>query len=253
MESSISVERAAPAMSLKSIARSLIPAKLRGALRTQERLIRHPREIRKLALGGASEHEVFTAVVSSPAVYTLQKEHEILALLDICRSINARTVCEIGTQKGGTLILMMQLIPSLEHLVSLDIHMPLSRQFGLQRAKQPPQRLDFIVGDSKLDGTLSELRQVLGSHPLDVLFIDGDHSFDGVKHDFEMYSPLVRAGGIIAFHDIVPDYAHSRGVVTGRRTGEVPEFWKSIRDQYRYLELIEDPSQDGFGIGVLYV
>jgi len=36
-----------------------------------------------------------------------------------------------------------------------------------------------------------------------VLFPDGDHSYEGVKRDFEMYSPLVRPGGIIAFHDTV--------------------------------------------------
>jgi len=38
----------------------------------------------------------------------------------------------------------------------------------------------------------------------DFLFIDGDHTYEGVEGDFEMYSPLVRRGGIIAFHDIVP-------------------------------------------------
>jgi len=43
----------------------------------------------------------------------------------------------------------------------------------------------------------------LNGEPLDFLFIDGDHTYEGVKRDFEMYSPLVRNGGIIAFHDIV--------------------------------------------------
>jgi hypothetical protein len=39
---------------------------------------------------------------------------------------------------------------------------------------------------------------------VDFLFIDADHSYEGIKKDFEMYSLLVRKGGIIAFHDIVP-------------------------------------------------
>jgi hypothetical protein len=34
-----------------------------------------------------------------------------------------------------------------------------------------------------------------------LLFIDGDHRYEGVRRDFEMYSPLVGAGGLIAFHD----------------------------------------------------
>jgi len=39
---------------------------------------------------------------------------------------------------------------------------------------------------------------------LNFLFIDGDHTYEGVRKNFEMYSPLVRRGGIVAFHDIVP-------------------------------------------------
>jgi predicted O-methyltransferase YrrM len=41
----------------------------------------------------------------------------------------------------------------------------------------------------------------------DFLFIDGDHTYQGVKQDFQMYSPLVKKGGIVAFHDIVKQYA----------------------------------------------
>ena len=33
------------------------------------------------------------------------------------------------------------------------------------------------------------------------LFIDGDHRYEGVKKDFELYSPKVKVDGIIAFHD----------------------------------------------------
>lgn len=40
-----------------------------------------------------------------------------------------------------------------------------------------------------------------GQAPYDLLFVDADHSFDGVKLDHETYGPLVRPGGVIAFHD----------------------------------------------------
>lgn len=35
----------------------------------------------------------------------------------------------------------------------------------------------------------------------DFIFIDGDHSFEAVKRDFELYSTKLAAGGTIAFHD----------------------------------------------------
>ena len=39
---------------------------------------------------------------------------------------------------------------------------------------------------------------------IDFLFIDGDHSIKGCDYDFTHYSPLVKKGGFIAFHDFDP-------------------------------------------------
>lgn len=37
--------------------------------------------------------------------------------------------------------------------------------------------------------------------PIQVLFIDGDHSYEGVKADWDNFSPFVKEGGWILFHD----------------------------------------------------
>lgn len=37
--------------------------------------------------------------------------------------------------------------------------------------------------------------------PIDVLFIDGDHSYEGVKDDWQNFEPFVKKGGKIFFHD----------------------------------------------------
>ena len=39
--------------------------------------------------------------------------------------------------------------------------------------------------------------------PIDLLFIDGAHEFDAVLQDYEQWSPMLRPGGMIAFHDVV--------------------------------------------------
>jgi len=41
---------------------------------------------------------------------------------------------------------------------------------------------------------------------IDFLFIDGDHSYEGVKKDFELYSTLLTDKGIIVIHDTDSDY-----------------------------------------------
>ena len=83
------------------------------------------------------------------------------------------------------------------------------------------QKLFLLRVDSHKEETLKQVKAILGMTKLDFLFIDGDHTYEGVKKDFEMYSVLVKQEGIIAFHDIVPG--------SGENDGGVPKFWGKIR------------------------
>jgi predicted O-methyltransferase YrrM len=89
------------------------------------------------------------------------------------------------------------------------------------------------------------VENILKGRKLDFLFIDGDHRYEGVKMDFEMYGKLVGKGGIIAFHDICPHPP---------QTGcEVNKFWCEIKNRYEHIEIIKDWKQGWAGIGVIYV
>jgi len=57
-----------------------------------------------------------------------------------------------------------------------------------------------IVGDSHNPETVEKLKIKLAGCSIDLLFIDGDHSYESVKLDYELYEPFVKH--IIAFHDI---------------------------------------------------
>jgi predicted O-methyltransferase YrrM len=92
---------------------------------------------------------------------------------------------------------------------------------------------------------LNGVKAVLGGQALDYRSIDGDHSYAGVKRDFEMYAPLVRKGGLIAFHDIANGPPES--------VGGVPQFWQELRGGHRRNELIRDPKQGSGGVGMIYV
>lgn len=43
------------------------------------------------------------------------------------------------------------------------------------------------------------------SEPIDIFFIDGDHSYEGVKFDFDNFTHMVRPGGLILFHDSITE------------------------------------------------
>jgi predicted O-methyltransferase YrrM len=59
---------------------------------------------------------------------------------------------------------------------------------------------EFIVPVRGLSVEAVDQAKRLTDH-LDLLFIDGDHSYDGVKSDWEAYKQLLRPGSIVVFHD----------------------------------------------------
>lgn len=57
-----------------------------------------------------------------------------------------------------------------------------------------------IIGDSADSKTVATLKTILRERPIDLLFIDGWHTYEAVKSDYEIYGPLTK--NIIAIHDI---------------------------------------------------
>jgi len=56
-----------------------------------------------------------------------------------------------------------------------------------------------ILGDTHAPETMEKVKKMLKGRPIDILFIDAGHSYEDVRKDFYIYSPLCT--GIIAFHD----------------------------------------------------
>ena len=102
-----------------------------------------------------------------------------------------------------------------------------------------------MLGDSHSEGTSNMIKEIIGDDSVDFLFIDGDHTYEGVKKDFDMYHPMVREGGIVAFHDIRPG---PLGLVGG-----VPDFWKEVSARYQSKVIVDPSGQHGCGIGVLFL
>lgn len=61
---------------------------------------------------------------------------------------------------------------------------------------------------------------LISSSHIDILSIDGDHSYPGVKGDFDAWIPYVRKGGVVLFHD-VQHYPNECGVP--RLFSELPD------------------------------
>jgi predicted O-methyltransferase YrrM len=180
----------------------------------------------------------------------LQIESELQILLNILQKRNIRRMLEIGTAYGGTLFLFARVLNPDSTIISLDLP---ERTGGYKSFKIPfymnfaekNQRLQLLRNDSHSPSSLSKVKSILLGQKIDFLFIDGDHTYDGVKKDYQMYAPLVCKGGLIAFHDICkhPPSWHC----------EVDKFWIEIKTTHLHQEIINNSHQNWAGIGVLYV
>jgi predicted O-methyltransferase YrrM len=125
------------------------------------------------------------------------------------RDLRPRRVLEVGTAQGGVFWLLCRLARQDATLISVDL--PSDNRYSGGTAKVPDlaamklsgQTVHAVLGDSHAQEVLDKVKALLKGDPLDLLFIDGDHTYEGVKSDYEMYGPLVRPGGLIGFHDIV--------------------------------------------------
>jgi hypothetical protein len=174
----------------------------------------------------------------------VQHAVEIKALLDLARENGAQVVCEIGSRDAGTSVLF-SLVLRPQTLIVMDLYA--KNRWRLRRAAPPEQAVYVIDGDTSHPRTVARLRRTLGGRRLDLLLIDGDHRWSGVRQDFLNYREFVRDGGLVAFHDI----CEVTDPEAGATTGDVPAFWKLISTIYPSHEFIAAPGQQGLGIGVL--
>jgi len=182
----------------------------------------------------------------------MQVKKELSELLKIVKSRKPKVILEIGTANGGTLFSLMKTMPNDGVAVSIDLprgefgggytawRAPFYRSFAAQG-----QKIFLIRADSHSLVTFNKVKTILNKRGVDFLFIDGDHTYEGVKKDFEMYRKLVNPGGIIALHDICPHPAES-GV-------EVAKLWFWIKKRFANCEIIDNPNQGWAGIGLIFL
>lgn len=178
-----------------------------------------------------------------------QHKFEILSLINYATNYEPKTLCEIGTATGGTNFLLSQCFGKAKKVAGIDLIM--KNQHKLEFYSDRLEHC-YIRNDSTNPETFKQIQHFFKDDGIDFLFIDGDHSYDGVKRDFDIYSPLVNDSGLIIFHDIVPDYKTKFNQDTGRYAGDVPLFWNDIKPKFEHKEFIKNPDQDGLGIGVLH-
>ena len=181
------------------------------------------------------------------SIKPFQITSEIEELFTIIKDLNPQVVCEIGTDLGGTFYLWSKARPLGGLFISIDL--PRLYRKSLNRFLYSffarTQKVFFLRENSHSPECLLKVQKILGDKKIDFLFIDGDHSYEGVKQDFLFYAKYVRKGGIIAFHDIMKDDLPGN-------VCDVDKFWARIKTVFQHREIVADRKQIGAGIGIIY-
>jgi hypothetical protein len=164
-----------------------------------------------------------------------QEADEPEALASLFKERGVKRFLEIGGRYGDTFDFIMSELGTDAQGVSVDL--PGADGYeddggGILAATVKKHGGELIVGNSRDPDVIARVK-ALG--PFDAILIDGDHSYEGVKADWDAYGAMAP---IVVFHDIANP---TEGV-------GVPRLWSELVDGYDHAKIISGQSVMGFGV-----
>jgi hypothetical protein len=185
----------------------------------------------------------------------LQDPKEFSEFLKVLRDENVKSYLEIGSMYGRSLWSVAMSLPKGSLVVGVDsmVDRPEAEQSlndCIKDLRSLGYDAHFLCGDSIDSMTVERARCFC---PFDALFIDGNHSPEYVRSDWENYGPMAR---IVGFHDInwKNTWISARGNTPppdGSKMG-APKIWNELKQGLRCREFKYYPTQNYYGIGVLW-
>jgi len=164
-----------------------------------------------------------------------QVPEEYVELLWFLKNKKAETYLNVGIGNGGSFITETYMQETLKKSVAVDnasywgAHQQIAIEENIMWLREnTTAEVQFHSSDST--EYLKNCKE-----KFDIIFIDGDHSYEGVKKDYINSLPLLNNGGYIIFHDI--NSSACPGVVG---------IWNEVKNQ-KCLEFI---NSNTCGIGV---
>lgn len=188
------------------------------------------------------EHPICLSLPRRTVPFLSWRQHVPFAML-LVDILKPKTLVELGVHYGDSYSAFCQAIAELQLRTTC---------YGVDTWKGDPHAnfyssevlMDLKAHHDPLYGSFSHLIQstfddALQHFPdgtIDILHIDGFHTYQAVQHDFETWLPKVSSRGVILFHDISekqPDFG-------------VWKLWDELKEKYPHFEF-----QHGHGLGII--
>ncbi len=171
-------------------------------------------------------------------------QHIPLAML-VVELLEPQTLVELGTDRGVSYCTFCQAVSAL-HLGTRcfaidtwagDRHAGFYGDEVFARLRQYHDPL-YAHFSTLLRSTFDDALGLFQDQSVDLLHIDGLHTYEAVRHDYETWAPKLSDRGTVLFHDIC------------ERSGDfgVWRFWAEVTERYPHFEVAH-----GHGLGILAV
>jgi predicted O-methyltransferase YrrM len=126
-------------------------------------------------------------------------------LYGLVHEMKVRKAIEIGRYKGGSTLIIAAAMHGEGCLWSVDIGEKEARLAQNEQIRTYDEQIRDRLRDLKLNNVElvvgDSFKVAIDTGPVDLVFIDGDHSYEGVRNDFERFGRRVRVGGAVLFDD----------------------------------------------------
>jgi predicted O-methyltransferase YrrM len=184
--------------------------------------------------------ELWDTAKNDFGIQQIKEEWDWMIAKTVNTWVQHQNILEIGCYDGGSTSYLSHFA---DDMITIDNNTP--ARFDVKEVNPNVKGLyKYVGGDSHSGVTLSHLDGMT----FDFAFIDGDHSWEGVKADFYNVLPYLTKGSPVVFHVIViSDFHHQHGCYVG-------EFWEELKRDFKggtFSELKTDENWAGIGIVIL--
>jgi predicted O-methyltransferase YrrM len=143
--------------------------------------------------------------------------NRVIILYILCKIYDIKTYVEIGVHNGASMSYVVSNDKNIKKCIGIDLFENTFGHYIKDKITQQKtssnieknnknNQLFLIKGNSNDNKTKIKLVEKLNNNKIDLLFIDGDHSYEGVKNDFINYENFVNINGFIVLDDYCKKY-----------------------------------------------